>query len=201
MFHTLNPEVLVGVINARVYSVKNTGPIVSPTVNLSSIDNLLSSLVEQFVPQVNNSESLESNTVIKQLEGELMLKTRLDFWLKYYITTENMDNTCLNLFNSAGSKINHFINKDISIISSTIGNHSNYAPLWGQCRYSHINTYINLMQYNCYLIYFVPMLVPLFNKLIGLGNLIHNIGYLLHRIISNCILYLLYPFERFFLFI
>jgi len=54
------------------------------------------------------------------------------------------------------------------------------------------------MQYNCYLIYFVPMLVPLFNKLIGLGNLIHNIGYLLHRIISNCILYLLYPFERFF---
>jgi len=79
MFHTLNPEVLVDVINARVYSVKNTGPIVSPTVNLSSIDNLLSSLVEQFVPQVNNSESLESNTVIKQLEGELMLKTRLDF--------------------------------------------------------------------------------------------------------------------------
>jgi hypothetical protein len=55
MFHTLNPEVLVDVINARVYSLKNTGPIISPTVNLSSIDNSLSSLVEQFVPQVNNS--------------------------------------------------------------------------------------------------------------------------------------------------
>jgi hypothetical protein len=64
MFHSLNPEVLVDVITATVSLVKDIGPTVNISpVNLSSIDSLLSSLVEQFVPQENNTVSLVESTV------------------------------------------------------------------------------------------------------------------------------------------
>jgi hypothetical protein len=63
MFHTLNPEVLVDVITATVSLVKDIGPTVNISpVNLNSIDSLLS-MVEQFVPQENNTVSLVESTV------------------------------------------------------------------------------------------------------------------------------------------
>ena len=55
---------MVDVIKATVSLVKDIGPAVniSPTVNLSSIDSLLSSLIEQFVAQEDNTVSLVETT-------------------------------------------------------------------------------------------------------------------------------------------